>query len=392
VRQPLAAAFRASVRTVPGDSDEASKKDPHRDVTGALHDVSNALTVMLGWVSEARSEGATRESVDYALRIIEHRAKIARDLARRAIGAYVTIDDREDTLEAALDDATEALKIEAIRMGVSLTRRGELRAVRVPLAGDVSQIVTNLLMNAIAHAPRGSEVAIAVEVNAARVILEVQDEGPGVPPSRRISIFEGDSSREGGAGVGLRHARAVARAAGGDLELVAQQSGPGAGGACFRLVWPRAEVMPPPPVSVPRLKLFEGTRVLVVEDDAHVTQLLEAALTARGAEVTIARNTTELAAALTQPPHDAVLIDLSPIAADVEGAFASLQSSCPRATMVVISGSAEALPDVMQRAPVRFVRKPFEVSEIVTALASGQTRQTQSGPPDQDRLHDGLKK
>ena len=359
-----------------GDWDD--KKDPHRDVTGALHDVSNALTVMLGWVAEARAHGATREAVDYALRIIEHRARVARDLSRRAIGARVVIDDREDTLEAALDDVLEALALEASRTGVTLVRRGDLRGVRVPLAGDVSQIVSNLLLNALAHAPRGSEVAVTVDVNDLRVVVEVEDEGPGVPAARRVSIFEGDTGREGGAGVGLRHARAVARAAGGNLDLVTREEGvpsSGAKGARFRLTWPRAEVMPPPPVSVPRLKLFEGTRVLVVEDDPHVTQLLEAALTVRGARVTIARDAAELAHALTLPPHDAVLIDLSPIAADVDGAFAALQASSPSATMVVISGSAEALPEVMQRGTVRIVRKPFEVSEIVTALAAGANAQ-----------------
>ena len=358
---------------MPRDPDDAPKQgDPHRDVTGALHDVSNALTVMLGWVSEARAAG-TREAVEYALKIIEHRAKVARDLARRAIGASTSLEDADDSVEAALSDAIDALAVEAQRRGVKLARRGEAQAhrARVPLAGDVSQIVTNLLMNAIAHAPRGTEIGVSVEVTDHRVAIEVEDQGPGVPVERRIVIFEGQSTREGGAGVGLRHARAVARAAGGELELVAGKAG---AGARFRLTWPRGDVMPPPPVSVPRMKLFEGTRVLVVEDDAHVTQLLEAALTARGAVVTIARNSAELATALLDAPHDAVLIDLSPIASDVDGAFASLTASSPDALMVVISGSAEALPEALASAPVRFVRKPFEVSEIVSALAAGRPR------------------
>jgi CheY-like chemotaxis protein len=359
---------------VPRDPDDAPKAgDPHRDVTGALHDVSNALTVMLGWVTEARAAG-TREAVDYALKIIEHRAKTARDLARRAIGARPSHEDRDDSLDAAVADAVDALAVEAQHKGVKIVRRGEARGARVSPAADVSQIVTNLLMNAIAHAPGGTEVGVVVEVTD-KITIDVLDDGPGVPAARRASIFEGDSTREGGAGVGLRHARAVARAAGGNLDLApAGAYREKDGGAVFRLAWPRADVMPPPPVSVPRLKLFEGTRVLVVEDDTHVTQLLEAALTARGAVVTIARDAAELAHALLDAPHDAVLIDLSPIAADVGGAFASLQASSPNATMVVISGSAEALPDALSSVPVRFVRKPFEVSEIVTALAAGRPR------------------
>jgi len=61
--------------------------DPKRDALGALHEVSNALTVLLGWVAEARDPSAADEDVKNALRIVEQRARSARDLARRAIGA-----------------------------------------------------------------------------------------------------------------------------------------------------------------------------------------------------------------------------------------------------------------------------------------------------------------
>jgi CheY-like chemotaxis protein len=243
---------------------------------------------------------------------------------------------------------------------------------RVAGAGDVSQAVTNLVLNAIAHAPRGSSVTVSIGAGEAQVTIDVIDEGPGVSDARRDSIFEGDSARVGGAGVGLRHARAMARAAGGELELLTVRGTPG---AHFRVTWPRADAIPPAPRSVPRMKIFEGTRVLVVEDDAHVNQLLEAALTARGASVTIARTAGELADALAPgTQHDAVLIDLSPIAGDPDAAIASLRANSPLATLVVISGSAEELPVPLQTGLVRFVRKPFEVGEIVAALAEGQTR------------------
>ena len=66
-----------------------SKKDPHLSVEGALHEVSNALTVLLGWIAEARDPSASPEDVKHALRIVEERARGARNLARRAIGAKV---------------------------------------------------------------------------------------------------------------------------------------------------------------------------------------------------------------------------------------------------------------------------------------------------------------
>ena len=344
-------------------------------MTGALHDVSNELTVMLGWIGEARAQGASREAIEDALRIVEQRARAARDLARRAIGATPVVTE-EEPLGPLVAQALRVLTVEAQRAGVRLTDhgvRGEAaaRTARVSGAADVSQVITNLVLNALAYAPRGSEVAVSITAGEAQVTIDVVDQGPGVSEARRDSIFHGDSARPGGSGVGLRHARAMARAAGGDLELL---SAPGTPGAHFQLTWPRADAIPPVPRSVPRLKIFEGTRILLVEDDAHVTQLLEAALTARGAMVTIARNAGELAASLTPgEPHDAVLMDLSPIAADPDAAIASVRENSPLATLVVISGSALELPVPLQTGQVRFVRKPFEVGEIVAALAAGRT-------------------
>jgi CheY-like chemotaxis protein len=344
--------------------------DPHRDVSGALHNVSNALTVILGWVAEARAEGASLESIHYALGVVEERARAARDLSRRAIGAGVDI-DRDDALQAILAEVLLGLKVEAHRAGVRLVVSGDGSA-RVPRSDDLSQVLTNLVMNAIAFSPRGGVVTLRMRSADPFNHVDVEDEGSGVPEARRATLFSGRSTREGGAGVGLRHALALARAVGGDLELLPTAKAgatTGAGtGAQFRVTWPQVSYVPPPPVSVPRKPLLEGKRVLLVEDDADVTQLLEAALGARGAAVSVARSYAELTSLLGREQHDAALIDLSPIAGNVIDAFDALRTSIPRGNLVVITGSADALPAAVTHEDVRLVRKPFEVGEIVAAL------------------------
>jgi CheY-like chemotaxis protein len=339
--------------------------DPHRDVTGALHDVSNALTVLLGWVAEAR---ATRspDQVDRALAIVEERARVARDVARRAIGADASIDDGEEPLDEVVGSVVEALSVEALRAGVTFAVVSRTPGVLVPMPADVSQVLTNVVLNAIAWSPRGSKIMLEAEADGAAVRVLVQDEGPGVPASQAPFVFDGATSREGGAGVGLRHARAVARAAGGELELL---SDPRPRGARFRLRWPRIEpTLPRAPLSAPRPAVLAGTRVLVVEDDADVALLLESALGARGATVVIARDAAELAARSTER-HDAALVDLSPIADNVMGAVEALRRGSPGVALVFISGSAVGLPEGLEGDDIRWVRKPFEVAEIVSALA-----------------------
>jgi CheY-like chemotaxis protein len=348
------------------DEGRGGSRDPYLDLEGTLHEVSNALTVLLGWVAEARAPGASMDEIRHALAIVDQRARRARDLARRAIGAKIIPADSDADLAQVLGDVAATLAVEAQRANVKVTLEPSEPA-RIVLGEDVAQIVTNLVLNAIAHAPPHTEIRIVMTTHREDVWIDVIDAGPGVPEARQESVFEGDTKREGGAGVGLRHARAIARAAGGDLSLVESTQG-----ARFRLVWPRADVRRKPVASLrpsgEHLALsLAGSRILVVEDDADVTDLLEAGLGARGAVVTIARTAAELDKALYAEPPDAVLLDLSPIAADPSASLARLKTAAPNAAVVFVSGSNDRVPEGIAEG-TQFVRKPFELSEIVGAL------------------------
>jgi CheY-like chemotaxis protein/anti-sigma regulatory factor (Ser/Thr protein kinase) len=339
--------------------------DPHRDLAGVLHDVSNALTVLLGWVGETRAPDATPETTAYALKIIEQRARIARDLARHAIGAPRI--DEQRPIGALAQEVADSLQVEAASAGVRLSVTGADVLALVSGALDISQVLTNLALNAIAYAPNGSEVLIEVTADDERCWAVVTDQGPGVPASRRDGIFRGDSLRPGGTGVGLRHSRDLARARGGEVELLGPTES--TSGARFRLGLPRVDAVLRRPSTMPRARELTGRRVLLVEDDVAVTQLLETALEARGADVTIAGTGVELATAMKSGPYDAALLDLSPIAEDVAGALARLRACSPGIDLVLITGSADRLPEAVANEGMKLVRKPFEVGEVLSALS-----------------------
>jgi CheY-like chemotaxis protein/two-component sensor histidine kinase len=336
--------------------------DPHRDLAGVLHDVSNALTVLLGWVGEARAPGATPEAVAYALTIVEQRARIARDLARHAIGSPRI--DEQRSLGTIVDEVCTALVVEAQRTDVRVIVKSPEVTAQVAGALDLAQVLTNLVLNALAYAPRGTAVDVIVTIDDEGCEVVVADDGPGVTVDRREGIFQGDSLRPGGTGVGLRHSRALARAWGGDVELL-QHEGKG---ARFCVTWPRVDAIPRPPVSTARVSSLSGMRVLVVEDDVAVTQLLETALEARGAEVTLAATAAQLTASLAKGPFHAALVDLSPIASDAAGALAALRAGSPGATVVLVTGNADGAPEAASGPNVELVRKPFEVREVLAIL------------------------
>jgi two-component system OmpR family sensor kinase len=107
------------------------------------------------------------------------------------------------------------------------------------------QVVTNLVGNAIAHTPRGTPIRIGVGATSGYGVIEVADQGPGIPPEQAARVFERfyrvDASRTrrggGGAGLGLAIVAALVTAHNGHVDLITT---PGTG-ATFRVHIPSAK-------------------------------------------------------------------------------------------------------------------------------------------------------
>ncbi len=96
-----------------------------------------------------------------------------------------------------------------------------------------------LLDNACKYAPDGGRIDVSVAVDGSRVVLTVDDSGPGIPETERTRIFDRfhrATDTEGGAGLGLAIADAIVRATGGRWKVA---SAP-AGGARMGISWSRA--------------------------------------------------------------------------------------------------------------------------------------------------------
>ncbi len=342
----------------------------------ALHDVSNALTVLLGWLDEATRATTDPRALARALEIATRKAREAQALARAAITGDGDDLREQASLGAVLTDVAEALAPNAHKAGVSIAfaRTDALDGFAIADGAATVHVLTNLVLNAVAYTPRGATVHIEVDLRAdgGAAVVRVRDEGPGVSPSLADQLFDGASEREGGAGIGLRHSRAVLRGLGGDLVLTSGTRPH----AEFAATIPRAAGRPskaPTTRSAPSLpNAIAGLRVLVIEDDRAVCSLLDAGLGARGAEVFALHDGRDLENKLRGiGPLDAVLLDFSPIADDVEGALATVRRALPEAGIVFISGSVLAMPAAIEadRTRTRWVRKPFEIAEISEALA-----------------------
>ncbi|HEY2658608.1 MAG TPA: HAMP domain-containing sensor histidine kinase [Caulobacteraceae bacterium] len=107
-----------------------------------------------------------------------------------------------------------------------------LDAAPVTIVADpigLQRLVGNLIDNAVKY---GGSARVGLHVEGGEAVIEIADEGPGLPPGEMERVFEPfyrvDPSRNrdsGGIGLGLSVARSIARAHGGDLALVAREAG-----------------------------------------------------------------------------------------------------------------------------------------------------------------------
>jgi len=171
------------------------------------------------------------------------------DLARRE-------GDRLELQQESLD-AGDVLLVAFERLEPLAAGRLRLRApaadadLRVCADPDrLAQCLTNLVENALKYAPAPTPVELAVERSGDAVVMHVRDQGPGVPPEERESIFQlfqrgsaAPLASISGSGIGLAMVRLLMEHMGGTALVV---EGPG-GGADFQLLLPAVtrEAAPP---------------------------------------------------------------------------------------------------------------------------------------------------
>lgn len=204
------------------------------------HEIRNPLTGMRSLAQRMAEESLEPERLRrYASIVVEEASRLDRivtsllSLARRGtLGAW----SGEPTRLAGLfDDLLLLTSARAARAGVTV--RAERTTIVAPAPREaLAQALLNLLLNALAHTPRGGTVTLSAN-GGDRVTISVRDSGPGVPPAERSRIFEPFyTASVDGTGLGLSVVRRIARELGWELEV---DDAPG-GGAEFRIRLPAA--------------------------------------------------------------------------------------------------------------------------------------------------------
>lgn len=205
------------------------------------HDANNVLQTVLGNLSML-TPGDPQDPESEVLG--ELREGVARlvGLNQRLVSGARSADhgeEREVGLLQVVRDTLASMRAHAHVRGRHVHVRGDAAVVVKTKPLLLQQVITNLLLNACEAARDGGTVDLVVAAQGDEALLEVHDNGPGVPLERRRGLFDAlVSTKPGGAGLGLFSVRACTRALGGEVEVEASPLG----GALFRARLPRQQL------------------------------------------------------------------------------------------------------------------------------------------------------
>jgi signal transduction histidine kinase len=202
-------------------------------VANASHELRTPLSALQAKVENLVDgvEPPDPDSLRSMLKQVERLSRLVSqllDLSRLESGAF-PLQRRIFEVGDVLEDAAEECRLQA--PGTPLTVAVDPPELRADGDRDrVHQVVANLLENAVRHSPRGGLVAVRAEAAGHHVVIEVSDDGPGIPGEAAQRVFErfyrADAARAssgGGAGLGLSIARWIVELHGGEIRVEGRQ-------------------------------------------------------------------------------------------------------------------------------------------------------------------------
>jgi CheY-like chemotaxis protein len=228
----------------------------------------------------------------------------------RVISGKVLLSRRQIDLGALLARVAETLRV----TGEGRQHTISVEPVEAWIDADptrIEQVVNNLLTNAIKYTPPGGRITLRVRAEGNTAVLQVADNGLGIPPSLLPRIFElfvqGERTldrRAGGLGIGLTLVRRIVELHGGHVSVDSSPSG-----SCFEVRLDRIPAPPPMP-EAPRAAGGRALRVLVVDDNADALTALRSMLSLDGHDVLAAVDGEEGLATLVSKRPDAAVVDI----------------------------------------------------------------------------------
>jgi signal transduction histidine kinase/CheY-like chemotaxis protein len=380
-------------------------------VTGIAHELSNPLTSILGYSQRLLVRKDLAGRTEEARQIYEEAERAGTILRQLLLSAREARPERKrvalnQVVQRAMDLQRFGSASEKIRIELDLDPT-------LPFvtgdAGQLQQVLMNLIGNArqaIVQAGRAGTIRLRTARNGdSRMVLQVIDDGPGIPQAILARIFDPFFTTKPagvGTGLGLAIVLSVVREHGGQVSV----SSPPEGGSIFTVELPvEAESSVEPgrrfldegeqalpvaqesaarknrPQALQRVQVqpaprsnHRGTRVLVVEDEPTVARLIADVLEDEGLHVDVLLDGREALERAGREPFDLVICDMKMPGLDGQNFYQSLSRARNplQERFLFVTGDVIAQPtqEFLERNRLPHVAKPFRVEELTEKVFS----------------------
>ncbi|MGE0449724.1 MAG: ATP-binding protein [Vicinamibacterales bacterium] len=349
-------------------------------VSGVAHELNNPLATIFTWAERISQRTAldpqAKRGVEIILSEAERAARIVRNL--------LTFARKRQTTRAMVDlnqVVRETLTLRAYEQRVTNITVIDALAAGLPKvfadAHQLQQVLLNLVINAeqamlSAHGRGVLVVRTWHDTQFDNVILEINDDGPGIPEDVQAKIFDPFFTTKEvgkGTGLGLTVAYAIVSEHGGRIRAASH----GGSGASFFVELP---VTAPRPSSTPTPRPKQSSHkpprkgsVLVVDDEAALAAAVSAALHDAGYGVELASDGEEALARCRERRFDLVICDLKMPRMDGRTFYRKLASAAPAmvSRVIFVTGDVAGTDaeQFLEESGCRWLAKPFRLSDLV---------------------------
>ena len=346
-------------------------------ISGVAHELNNPLATILTWaerLSQRPVDEQTRRGLDAILGESERAAKIVRNL--------LTFARKRHTTRAMVDlnqVVRETLALRGYEQHLSNISILEALASGLPHVfadpHQIQQVLLNLIINAeqamLGANGRGTLIIRTWhDLQRDAVVLEVHDDGPGVPEEVQPRIFDPFFTTKEvgkGTGLGLTVAYAIVQEHGGRITV---KSTPG-GGASFHVELPAGESPLKPAVVAAERTPHPGSSasVLVVEDEAALGAAVSEALVDAGFTVRLASDGLEALERVKEQPYDLIVCDLKMPRLDGTAFYRRLEAEnaamARRVLFVTGDVAGTEAERFLEETGCRWLPKPFRLKDLL---------------------------
>ncbi|HXN99220.1 MAG TPA: ATP-binding protein [Candidatus Acidoferrales bacterium] len=364
-------------------------------VSGIAHELNNPLTTIMGYGQLLLGHGLTPPQLSEARKVFQE-AERARRIVKNLL--YFARENRPERTRVNLNEIVErtlALRSYELRVENIVIECDLAQNLPETMADphQLQQVVLNLLANAeqalLEDRGQGHVWIRTQRIGGNRISLEVSDDGPGIPTelgSRIFDPFFTTKPSDVGTGLGLSIVYGIVHQHGGEVTFE-NQSG---AGARFVVELPLVSVQTRDPAAsldlgVEREPNITRGRILVVEDEPTVAQLMVDVLREEGHQVEAVMDSQEGLTLLSRGSYDLILCDLRMPRLDGPAFYDTLvrAGSAEHQRIIFVTGDtlAPRTLEFLEANKLPYLSKPFLVEELKLAVNCRLQRTQQAEKP-----------